>query len=124
MIELDMDILVDKEVRLFLPSTEQSDLIFKLGDNIIGCVDSDLQRHYDYKMVGTFFEAESFYNEQYLAKIRWVDCGLFTVDRNFKLVNEDGKFYEIKSADSESELEIGRMIQVYDFEFNPFKSLT
>ena len=123
--EINIRLLEGKEVRLFLPLTKQSDVIFKIGDNVIGCVDADCQRHYDYKSVGIFFDAEEFYNQEYLSGIHWVDCGLFTVDTarqgSLKLVNEVHHEYELKVIVPDNAFATSTMQELCSFNLNPFK---
>lgn len=98
--EIEMKLLEGEEVRLFLPITKQGDIIFKLGGNVVGCVDASTTRHFDFRSAGIFFDATSFYNKEYIDGIRWEDCGLFRV-RNaqsgwLRLENENDESYEIK----------------------------
>ncbi len=124
--EIDITQLGGEEVRLYLPLTKQSDVIFRLGGNIIGCVDSQTDEHFDYETVGTFFDAETFYSSDYLQNIHWVDCGMFNVETAYlgglKLVNEDGQEYVIKKNIPESEFGRTTMEEVKTFEINSFKN--
>ena len=122
--EIIIEQLKGQEVRLYLPLTKESDVIFRLGENTIGCVDADLQRHYDYAPVGKFFDAYSFYSKEYVDSIRWVDCGMFDVEYassgSLMLINEDGGRYTLSLKQSEADYGLAIMEEAKTFQVNTF----
>lgn len=60
--------LIGKETNLSYPLVEQSDLILKLGKNMVVIVDT-FGRHFDYRTEGHILSVYEFYNSEYINEL-------------------------------------------------------